>query len=47
MAALMFERNEYMFKFDLKSGHHHVDIYCEHQKYIWVLDGIPGVQRKE
>lgn len=34
VAALMFERHEYMFKFDLKSGYHHVDIYPEHQKYL-------------
>ena len=29
VAALMFERNEYLFKFDLKSGYHHVDIHPE------------------
>lgn len=34
VAALMLERDEYMFKFDLKSGYHHVDIHCEHQKYL-------------
>ena len=39
VAVLMFERNKYMFKFDLKSSYHHVDIYCEHQKYLG-LDGI-------
>ena len=32
--SMMFERHEYMFKFDLKSGYHHVDIYQEHQKYL-------------
>ena len=44
MAALMFERNDYKFKFDLKSGYHHVDIYCEHQKYLgfrWDTEGCP------
>ena len=40
----MFERNEYMFKFDLKSGYHHVDIYLEHQRYLgfrWDAEGSP------
>ena len=44
VAALMFERNEYMFKFDLKSGYYHVDIHCEHQKYLgfrWDTEGCP------
>ena len=30
----MFEVNEYLSKFDLKSGYHHVDIHPEHQKYL-------------
>ena len=34
VAALMFEKDEFLFKFDLKSGYHHVDIYPEHQKYL-------------
>ena len=34
MAALMFEKDKFLFKFDLKSGYHHVDIYPEHQKYL-------------
>ena len=34
VAVLMFEGDEYMFKFDLKSGYHHVDIYPEHQRYL-------------
>ena len=29
VAALMFDKNEYLFKFDLKSGYHHVDIHPE------------------
>ena len=33
-AALMFEVNEYLFKFDLKSGYHHVDIHPDYQKYL-------------
>ena len=40
----MFERDEYVFKFDLKSGYHHVDIHCEHQKFLgfrWDTRGCP------
>ena len=33
-AALLFEKHEYLFKFDLKSGYHHVNIYPDHQKYL-------------
>ena len=42
IAALLFEKHEYLFKFDLKSGYHHVDIYPEHQKYLgfqWNKEG--------
>ena len=46
VAALLFEKHEYLFKFDLKSGYHHVDICSEHQKYLgfqWDTDGgVPG-----
>ena len=45
VAALLFEKHEYLFKFDLKSGYHHVDIYPEHQKYLgfqWDIDGVAG-----
>ena len=44
VAALMFVRYEYMFKFDLKSGYHHVDIHPEHQRYLgfrWDTEGSP------
>ena len=34
LASLMFKRNEYMLKFDLKSGYHHIDICCEHPRYV-------------
>ena len=34
VVALMFQEDEFLFKFDLKSGYHHVDIYPEHQKYL-------------
>ena len=43
VAALIFEREEYMFKFDLKSGYHHVDVHPEHQQYLgfsWDTSGI-------
>ena len=30
----MFEKDEFLFKFDLKSGYHHVDIYPDHHKYL-------------
>ena len=31
---LMFQPDDYMFMFDLKSGYHHVDIHVEHWKYL-------------
>jgi len=34
VAALMFEKNEFLFKFDLKSGYHHVDIHPECYKFL-------------
>ena len=30
----LFEKGDYMFSFDLKSGYHHVDIAKEHWKYL-------------
>ena len=33
-AALMFKKYECLFKFDLKSGYHHNDVYTGLQKYI-------------
>jgi len=32
-AMLMFQKGDYMFSFDLKSGYHHVDIYELHRDY--------------
>ena len=29
VAALMFEKHDYMFKLDFKSGYHYVDIFIE------------------
>ena len=34
IAALIFEPDEYLFKFDLKSGYHHVDIWLGHYQYL-------------
>ena len=34
VVALMFEKNEYFFKFDLKSGYYHVDIHPECYKFL-------------
>ena len=42
-AALMFEQGEYMFKFDLKSGYHHVNIWPEHYEFLgfrWDRNGV-------
>ena len=38
LALLMFQKGDYLIKFDLKSGYHHVDIYEPHQRYL----GLPG-----
>jgi len=34
VALLMFTQGDLLFKFDLKSGYHHVDIFEPHQKYL-------------
>ena len=34
VAMIMFQPDDYMFTFDLKSGYHHVDIHEEHWKYL-------------
>ena len=34
VALLMFTREDLLFKFDLKSGYHHLDIFEPHQKYL-------------
>ena len=36
VAVLMFEKEDYMFKFDLKSVYHHLDVFEEHQKYMYL-----------
>ena len=43
-AALLFETHEYLFKFDLKSGYHHIDIHPEHFQFLgfqWEDKGRP------
>jgi len=43
IAALMFDHGEYLFKFDLKSGYHHVDIWPEPYKFLgfrWDVDSV-------
>ena len=38
----LFEVGDYFFKFDIKSGYHHIDILEAHQKYLgfsWKFDG--------
>ena len=40
--ALLFGAKEYLFKFDLKSGYHHVDIHPNYHTYLgfqWVTKG--------
>jgi len=44
IAMLMFQKGDFMFSFDLKSGYHHIDIYQPHRKFLgfqWVADGKP------
>ena len=42
VAALLFEKHKFFFKFDVRSGYHHVDINPEHQKYFRGSDGVTG-----
>ena len=39
VAMLMFQPDDYMFTFDLKSGYHHVDMHEEHWKYLGFAQG--------
>ena len=34
VATLLFKKGDYLFKFDLKSGYHHIDITPIHHKYL-------------
>ena len=43
VAMLMFQKGDYLFSFDLKSGYHHVDIYEPHRQYLgfsWEQQGL-------
>ena len=45
VAALLFDVDEYLFKFDLKSGYHHVDIHPDYHTYLgfqWETKGVTG-----
>ena len=38
----LFEKGDFFFKVDLKSGYHHLDILESHKKYLafsWIIDG--------
>ena len=38
----MFQKNGYMFSFDLKSGYHHIEIFQPHQTFLgfsWDFQG--------
>ena len=37
VAMLMFQKGDYLYSFDLKSGYHHVDIYEPHRKYLGLV----------
>ena len=46
VATLMGEKEDFLFKFDLKSSYHHVDFFEDHQKYLGLkceLQGIPKI----
>ena len=46
LAMLMFQKDDFMFSFDLKSGYHHIDIHREHWKYLrFVWSNGSKVQR--
>ena len=34
VATQIFDKDYYLFKFDLKSGYHHIEIFPEHRKYL-------------
>ena len=40
----MFEKKDYLFSFDLKSGYHHVDVFEFHRRFLrfqWEVQGLP------
>ena len=42
VATLMVEKEDFLFKFDLKSSYHHVDIFEDHQKYLGFARELQG-----
>lgn len=34
IAMLLFQKGDFLFTFDLKSGYHHIDIHEQHWKYL-------------
>ena len=39
----LFQKGDYFFKLDIKSGYHHINILEAHQKYLafsWEIDGV-------
>ena len=40
MALLMFTKEDFLIKFDLKSGYHHLDIFEPHRKYLGFAWGV-------
>ena len=42
-ACVYLPSDHFMFKFDLKSGYHHIDILQDHQTFLgfsWVVNGV-------
>ena len=38
--AQFIEKDDFMLKFDIKSGYHHIDIYPEHTKFLGFFMGV-------
>ena len=45
ITSLMFQKNGYMFSFDLKSGYHHIEIFQPHQTFLGFSWDFQGVTR--
>ena len=42
----LFDRNYYLYKFDLQSGYHHIEIFADHRKFLaFAWDFRNGVSR--
>ena len=35
----LFNRGDFFFKFDIRSGYHHTDIHPAYQKFAWSING--------